>query len=105
MLGKTLYTSSCDAGARWTVTNTAGDPLRVWDSRNDVVTSKYDVLLRLTAHRQLAAAFSGQLDWMLNVPLDAETFVQGTQYDALNRPTSMTTPDQSVLKPEHNEAA
>ncbi|HRI70383.1 MAG TPA: SpvB/TcaC N-terminal domain-containing protein, partial [Polyangium sp.] len=48
MLGRTLYTSSCDAGARWTVTNAVGNPVRVWDNQNRVVSSKYDILHRRT---------------------------------------------------------
>lgn len=51
MLGRTLYTSSCDAGARWTFTNVVGNPIRVWDSRDHVVRSVYDVLHRRTELR------------------------------------------------------
>ncbi|MBK9261999.1 MAG: toxin, partial [Polyangiaceae bacterium] len=172
LLGRTLYTKSCDAGERWTLMNAVGNPIRGWDSRRHIVTSVYDVLHRRTelwvleepdpqeppppepppeklaeqtiygesqpnpevanlrgkvyrikdgagavtnveydfkgnlleAHRQLAAAFSGQLDWSQAVPLEAETFVQETTYDALNRPTSMKTPDQSIVTPTYNEA-
>ncbi len=154
------------------MTNAVGNPIRGWDSRLHIVTSKYDVLHRrtelwvleepdpalpppqvqpepklaeqtiygesqsnpevanlrgkvhqskdgagvvtnveydfkgnlLTAHRQLAAALGGQLDWSLSVTLEAETFVQQTQYDALNRPTTMTMPDQSKIVPTYNEA-
>jgi len=152
------------------VTNAVGNPLRVWDSRDHVVSTKYDGLLRRTdlrvktcanaevlaeqtiygetlptpevtnhrgkvyqvkdgagvvtsveydfkgnlleAHRQLAAAFSGQLDWSQSVALDAETFVKQTQYDALNRPTSMEMPyvpntpnkPNNIVKPFYNEA-
>jgi YD repeat-containing protein len=38
------------------------------------------------------------------VTLETETFVQTTQYDALNRPISMTMPDSSEIKPTYNEA-
>src|SRR5262249_11399417 len=51
LLGRTLYTSSCDAGARWTLTNAVGNPIRMWDSRDHVVRSVYDVLHRRTELR------------------------------------------------------
>jgi RHS repeat-associated protein len=51
MLGRTVYSVYCDAGARWSVTNAVGNPLRVWDSRDHVICSKYDVLQRRTELR------------------------------------------------------
>jgi len=36
--------------------------------------------------------------------LDAEVFSSATVYDALNRPTSMTAPDSSEIRPTYNEA-
>jgi len=36
--------------------------------------------------------------------LETETFTTSTTYDALNRPTAMTTPDGSVYHPTYNEA-
>ncbi|UQA61432.1 SpvB/TcaC N-terminal domain-containing protein [Polyangium aurulentum] len=58
----------------------------------------------LEVHRQLAKNYKGDLDWSASPVLEAETFVQKTQYDALNRPTSLTTPDQSEARPKYNEA-
>jgi len=48
LLGRTLYTSSCDAGERWTFTNAVGNPIRGWDSRDHVIQSVYDELHRRT---------------------------------------------------------
>jgi YD repeat-containing protein len=56
------------------------------------------------SHRQLAQEYATQLDWSDTVALETETFVQTTQYDALNRPISMTMPDLSEVKPTYNEA-
>lgn len=36
--------------------------------------------------------------------LENETFTQQMAYDALNRPTAMTMPDDSVVRPTYNEA-
>jgi RHS repeat-associated protein len=36
--------------------------------------------------------------------LESDRFVQRTAYDALNRPVMVQTPDQSVVRPEYNEA-
>src|SRR5260370_23881260 len=38
------------------------------------------------------------------LPATPNTFTSGTQYDALNRPTSLTTPDGSVAHNPNNEA-
>ncbi|TRX54815.1 hypothetical protein FNH22_18855 [Fulvivirga sp. M361] len=35
--------------------------------------------------------------------LESETFTQQMQYDAPNRPVSMTMPDNSVVRPAYNE--
>ena len=35
--------------------------------------------------------------------LQSEVFAHGTTYDALNRPTAITTPDRSVAQPSYNE--
>jgi hypothetical protein len=32
-----------------------------------------------------------------------ESFSSSTEYDALNRPIALTTPDKSVIRPEYNE--
>jgi RHS repeat-associated protein len=58
----------------------------------------------LRTRRQLAAEFRKALDWSNAVPLEGEAFDTVMRYDALNRPTELTTPDQSRLVPSYNEA-
>ena len=40
----------------------------------------------------------------LDVDLDTEIFRSSTTYDALNRPVTLTTPDQSITRHSFNEA-
>jgi RHS repeat-associated protein len=58
----------------------------------------------LVASRQLAVEYKQTLDWLGTVPLEDPPYTTKTSYDALNRPTSLTTPDGSVVRPSYNEA-
>jgi RHS repeat-associated protein len=58
----------------------------------------------LRSQRQLAREYKTTLDWAADVPLEAEIYTSQTQYDALNRPTALTAPDSSVIRPTYNEA-
>ena len=46
LLGNLLHSASADAGERWTLTNTAGHPIRHWDRRDHEMRQQYDALLR-----------------------------------------------------------
>jgi RHS repeat-associated protein len=46
MLGNRVYQLSMEAGARWTLNDVAGKPIRAWDSRGHYFTTKYDALRR-----------------------------------------------------------
>jgi RHS repeat-associated protein len=59
-------------------------------------------LLRST--RQFLVDYKALPDWTGTPALMAETFAGSTRYDALNRPTSATAPDGSVVVPSYNEA-
>ena len=59
-------------------------------------------LLRST--RQLAQDYKSAPDWSEHPPLEAEIFTNATTFDALNRPITLTTPDNSVIRPGYNEA-
>ncbi|MBP5973613.1 toxin [Brasilonema sp. CT11] len=48
MLGDRIHQSSMEAGDRWMLNNVAGKPIRMWDSRNHVLRTNYDELLRPT---------------------------------------------------------
>ena len=58
-------------------------------------------LLRST--RQFAVEYREQLNWTAAPAIQAETFTNRTTYDALNRPITLTTPDESVIRPAYNE--
>jgi RHS repeat-associated protein len=46
----------------------------------------------------------GVLDAALAPLLEADTYTSRTTFDALNRPTELTAPDSSVIRPTYNEA-
>ncbi len=60
----------------------------------------------LGATRWLAEDYRAPLDWSTTPPpaLQTESFTQVTAYDAMNRPTSNTTPDGSESIPGYNDA-
>jgi RHS repeat-associated protein len=61
----------------------------------------------LRSSRQLIQDYKNTPDWLpTQTPpvLEAEVFNSSSQFDALNRPTAVTTPDQSVMMPVFNEA-
>jgi RHS repeat-associated protein len=46
MLGNRIYQLSMEAGARWTLNDVTGNPIRAWDSRGHTLTTRYDGLRR-----------------------------------------------------------
>ncbi len=89
-----IYRHSDSAGV---VTNAqlddSGDPTESYDFKGN--------LLRST--RQLAQDYKSIPDWSANPELEQETFTSSNTYDALNRPVSVTAPDNSVYRPTFNE--
>ena len=59
-------------------------------------------LLRST--RQLAQDYKAAPDWVATPLLQTEIFASATTFDALNRPITVTTPDNSIIRPGYNEA-
>jgi RHS repeat-associated protein len=53
--------------------------------------------------RAFVTDYKGLPDWKVP-PATPESFASSTQYDALNRPVALTTPDGSVIRPSYNEA-
>lgn len=46
LLGHRVYQKSMDSGERWMLNNVAGNPIRLWDSRDHVFSYAYDELQR-----------------------------------------------------------
>src|SRR5262249_20179098 len=59
-------------------------------------------LLRCT--RQLHKDYKVLPNWSGNPLLELEVFMSSTTWDALNRPSALTTPDKSVYRPTYSEA-
>jgi RHS repeat-associated protein len=55
----------------------------------------------LRSQRQLAREYKATLDWLIpaNVPLETEVYTSSTRYDALNRPTELTSPHTQTMQP------
>ncbi|MBK9264881.1 MAG: RHS repeat protein [Polyangiaceae bacterium] len=85
--------------------NLRGKVYQVNDRAGVVTNHEYDFKGNLVStQRQLAQEYITQLDWSDTAALEMDIFTQETVYDALNRPTRITTPDGSVVIPEYNEA-
>ena len=59
---------------------------------------------QLRSSRQLAVEYRQALDWSGSVPMEAQVYLSGTRYDALNRQVELITPDNSTIRPVFNEA-
>jgi RHS repeat-associated protein len=66
--GATIHTSSVDAGNRWILPDSAGQPLRTFDSRNSLLGHTYDAARRPVAVVVTAAGAS---------PVEAESVIYG----------------------------
>jgi RHS repeat-associated protein len=85
--------------------NLRGKIVQRFDQAGVVKSDNYDFkgnLLR--SQRQFAVAYKTTLDWSAAVPLEGETHDFLDRYDALNRTTQVTTPDNSVVRKFFNEA-
>jgi RHS repeat-associated protein len=85
--------------------NLRGKMYRQFDGAGIVTTGSYDFKGNfLRSSRQMLADYRDEIDWNASPALEAEVFSSETSYDALNRPVTLTAPDQSVVKPAYNEA-
>ncbi|WP_437776708.1 RHS repeat domain-containing protein [Sorangium sp. So ce1097] len=108
-----------EAHAQATSLNLRGRPYQVYDGAGVVTSQAYDFKGNvLQASRRLRSDVHADADWsalagLTDVSaiataadplLETESFGTQTAYDALNRPTSVTAPDASEVKPTYNEA-
>jgi RHS repeat-associated protein len=85
--------------------NLRSKAVELFDQAGVVTTDDYDFkgnLLR--SQRQLAQAYKTTLDWSAAVPLEADAHESRIRYDALNRQTELTSPDNSIIRHRYNEA-
>ncbi|HEV2126721.1 MAG TPA: toxin, partial [Chloroflexota bacterium] len=78
---------------------------KVCDGAGVVINEAYDFkgnLLR--SKRELLPNYKQAVDWKQDPTPDGGTFTSSTSYDALDRPLTVTTPDNSVYSPTFNEA-
>ena len=79
--------------------------VQVFDQAGVLTTDEFDFkgnLLR--GQRELAQTYNAMLDWSGPVPMVAGAFISRTRFDALNRPTELTAPDNSLIRHVYNEA-
>ncbi|NTU77943.1 MAG: hypothetical protein HGA45_00830, partial [Chloroflexales bacterium] len=85
--------------------NHRGRVFQVFDGAGIVTSEAYDFkgnLLR--SRRDLLRDYDQAANWALELPTSDEPFTSSTSYDALNRPSMLTTPDSSVYRPGFNQA-
>ncbi|MGK4001461.1 hypothetical protein WMF31_02470 [Sorangium sp. So ce1036] len=108
-----------EAHPQATALNLRGRPYQVYDGAGVVTSQAYDFKGNvLQASRRLRSDVHAEADWSALAALtdvaaistaaepllEMESFGTQTAYDALNRPTSVTAPDASEVKPAYNEA-
>ena len=85
--------------------NLRGRAVRSFDGAGVLVNGGYDFKGNLlTSGRQLASDYKDVPDWSGSPALEAEIFESRTTYDAMNRPISIVSPDQSEIRHGYNEA-
>ena len=75
MLGSRVFQLSMEAGARWTLADALGKPIRAWDSRGHGFRTAYDAL-----RRPLRSFVTGAVDADPNEELLTERLVYGEQH-------------------------
>jgi RHS repeat-associated protein len=102
LIGRMVYGES---RANPEANNLRGKVVQSIDQAGIVTSEDYDFKGNLlSSRRQLAQEYKATLDWSAAPALQQDTFTSATTYDALNRPVTVTTPDQSVYRPTFNEA-
>ena len=85
--------------------NLRGQVYQVKDGAGTVTNSSYDFKGNLLiSQRVLLQDYKNQVDWTQSQALEEEIFTTRITYDALNRPITIKTPEDSVFHPTYNEA-
>ena len=104
---RTIYGDSDETGLsehRRQAGNLRGKPFRHFDTAGIVTTDRYDFKGNLLhSDRQFARDYRSVPDWSRDPEVEAERFAGGTTYDALNRPATVTSPDNSIYYAGYNE--
>ncbi|MBD1833294.1 toxin [Cyanobacteria bacterium FACHB-472] len=103
--GEKLVEQTVYGEAQGSANNHRGQVYQVFDGAGVVTSQGYDFKGNLLqGSRQLLQNYQDQVDWSQNPILEPEIFASSTIYDALNRPITLTTLDNSVIHPTYNEA-
>ena len=88
--------------------NFRGKAVITYDTAGRLQTAQFDFKGNpLSSSRRFAQRYREVVDWSGMNPeaqLEAEEFISAFEYDALNRLTRQTAPDQSIFLPQYNEA-
>lgn len=103
--GERLVQRTVYGEGQGTAGNHRGRVYRQFDAVGSVTHDAYDFKgnVRQTS-RRLLVNYQDEVNWAANPALEAENFSSSTTYDALNRTVTLTTPDNSVIRPSFNEA-
>jgi RHS repeat-associated protein len=78
---------------------------QVYDGAGIVTSVAYDFKGKLLeGRRDLLPGYKQAVNWLLNPAANDGSYTSRTSYDALNRPLSVTSPDNSIYRPSYNEA-
>jgi RHS repeat-associated protein len=102
LVGRTVYG---EAQPNPETNNLRAKVFELFDQAGIVTTDEYDFKGNvLRGERRLAGEYKAIVNWSVTVPLEADSYVSRTAYDALNRAIQLTDPDNSVIRPQYNEA-
>ena len=110
VIGRSTYAENNSDYPNPEVTNLRSKLVELRDQAGIVISDNYDFKGNpLSSRRQLAQGYKATLDWNANVPLEVEIYTNSSRFDALNRPTEVTTPhtpamQPNVYRPTYNEA-
>jgi RHS repeat-associated protein len=102
VVGRTVYGESRPNPE---ASNLRGRVAELHDQAGIILSDEYDFKGNLLkSERRLAEDYTATLNWASTVPIEADALASRTRYDALNRPTVLTSPDDSVIRIGYNEA-